>query len=623
MVNFLMNNNIKTAMQLLNEGKVDQGRSIFLSIIENDSNNAMAHAGIATCYELELDFDESIYYFNLAINLESANYLFHYHLANVYLKKYESLINLEPDPSLINKTISSFQKSLKLNPDFVASLLGIGIAHIKSINHKEAIKYFDSVIELKPSISDSYIYKGDCYLYLDNFLEASKCYKLAIKKDGTNFRAYNNLGLCFYKLLNLSLARDYLNKALKINPNYSYAYSNLSSVYLTTDIEKSLKYINKAIALDSTQSSFYCNLSQCYMALGDVEKSKTSLMKALELNYSNFNIYYNLSLLNYSFSDDIIHFLITSSDNKLISPLNRAFIDNTLFSYYDNNKEYSKAYKYLYKSNSNYFNIITNNKKGVIKKEKFLFDSIKKEFKSFKKSTHNNKISFDVEPIFILGLPRSGTTLVEQIVSAHSSVYGAGERGALQSIVKANDYPNSFSNLSAKSIIELSNYYISNMSFNSPGNVQFITDKLPHNFLYIGLIKQLFPNAKIIHMKRNKMDNCLSIYSKLFVGALPWSYNWRSINDFYNLYTDLMVFWDKLFPNEIFHCDYQTLINDPDNYIKELLNYLDLKHESLCFTPHLNTRSITTASAIQVRDKINKSSLNKWDNYKDFFTNER
>jgi tetratricopeptide (TPR) repeat protein len=334
-------------MRLLTEGKVDQGRSIFLSIIENDSNNAMAHAGIATCYELELDFDESIYYFNLAINLESANFLFHYHLANVYLKKYESIIDLERDSSLINKAISSFQKSLKFNPDHVASLLGIGIAHIKSANHKKAITYFDSVIELKPSISDSYTYKGDCYLYLDNFLEASKCYKLAIKKDGTNFRAYNNLGLCSYKLLNLPLARDYLNKALKINPNYSYAYSNLSSVYLTTDIEKSLKYINKAIALDSTQSSFYTNLSQCYMALGDVEKSKTSLMKALELNYFDFNIYYNLSLLNYSFSDDIIHFLITSSDDKLISPLNRVFIDNTLFNYYDNNKEYSKAYKYL------------------------------------------------------------------------------------------------------------------------------------------------------------------------------------------------------------------------------------------------------------------------------------
>ena len=200
-----------------------------------------------------------------------------------------------------------------------------------------------------------------------------------------------------------------------------------------------------------------------------------------------------------------------------------------LWCYYDNIKEYEIGVNYLKISKSSFIEYMNINLDSVIENEKSYFDKIQSSYNDLSKINFlkNNKTDNFI-PIFILGMPRSGTSLLEQMLSSHSKIHGLGEKGILQNIVEGIDYPSDISDFNIEHLTTLRNLYINRSKNLIPDNKTIITDKLPHNFLYIGLIKQLLPECKIIHIQRNKMDNCFSIYSKLFVGKMDWHFNWPS-----------------------------------------------------------------------------------------------
>jgi hypothetical protein len=252
-----------------------------------------------------------------------------------------------------------------------------------------------------------------------------------------------------------------------------------------------------------------------------------------------------------------------------------------------------------------------------IKKDIDLFNQIKLSFKKKEKSIPSiKKNKSDLIPIFIIGMPRSGTTLVEQIISSHSKVSGLGElpfvlqigfkiaTGLLEynseTLLKfRNNYLEAIKNLSDKSLI--------------------ITDKMPQNFLYIGLIATSFPEAKILHIKRNPAAVCWANYKQWFKSKdLSYSYSIDDTIQYYSLYEDLMNFWKELFNNRIYEVDYESLTVNHEDEIKKLIKYLDLNWEEGCLSPEKNKRAVTTASNKQIRDKIFKGSSQKWKNYKPF-----
>ena len=217
-------------------------------------------------------------------------------------------------------------------------------------------------------------------------------------------------------------------------------------------------------------------------------------------------------------------------------------------------------------------------------------------------------------------MPRSGTTLVEQIISSHPKVFGGGEITLLPELIikkfkNISDIPNS----NLETFIDLSREYITFLKKIS-NNSEKITDKLPINFKWIGLIRSIFPNSKIIHCIRNPKDVCFSIYKNYFTNRkLNFSYNIDDIIFFYNLYFDLMIHWKKLIPNFIIDVVYEDLITDTDNQIQKIIESLGLNWDEKCIKFYENKRPIKTASDTQARKKIYKSSINMWKNYEDKF----
>ena len=215
-------------------------------------------------------------------------------------------------------------------------------------------------------------------------------------------------------------------------------------------------------------------------------------------------------------------------------------------------------------------------------------------------------------------MPRSGTTLIEQIIAAHKDVAGAGELEYLRRVVHNNLFENG--KLSKQKIqeeihmdsIKLSEDYHEYLKFHNYKE-DVITDKAPMNFMWLGAIKLFFPNSKIIHCTRNPKDICLSVYKNIFSSSImDWSYSQEDIAKCYNLYKKLMKFWLSKFAESIYEINYEKLIKDKDNNIKEILKFCELELDDNCFDHHLNSNTpIKTVSITQARSPIYSTSINK------------
>ena len=298
----------------------------------------------------------------------------------------------------------------------------------------------------------------------------------------------------------------------------------------------------------------------------------------------------------------------------MISHKSRIDLSFGLGKAYEDIKDYDLAFE-------NYLNGNAIKRKQLnysIEHDKILFNDLKNNFnkeifKKFKNhSDSNDKI------IFILGMPRSGTTLVEQILASHPKIYGAGELNNFNILVRKNLIYNNklyitknFSELNNSPFKKIGEEYLYTVN-KFLNNKKLITDKTPINFLWIGVIKIVFPNAKIIHCIRNPKDNCFSIFKNYFAGTINFAYNLDEIVTYYNLYSDLMKFWRSIMPDSIYEIHYERLIDNQKEQTRNLLNFCELEWNDNCLLFYKNKRPIKTASSSQARKPIYKTSIESW-----------
>jgi len=281
---------------------------------------------------------------------------------------------------------------------------------------------------------------------------------------------------------------------------------------------------------------------------------------------------------------------------------------------YEDIGKYKESFKFLVKANKIYKEKLNYD----INKDIHLFSKIKEIYKKKIKELECKK-----KIIFVVGMPRSGTTLSEQIISAHPKVHGAGElnylsEGIEKFLMKDKIFPENAIQEYKKSDLEsVQNHYLEGLK-KLEYQEEYVIDKAPLNFRWIGFIKTIFPNAKIIHCQRDAMDICFSNFKNFFsAGTLSFTYDLNDLGTYYNLYKDLMDYWLSMFKAEIYNLSYERLISKQEEETKNLLNYLDLPWDEKCLEPHKNKKIVATASLAQVRSPIYKSSLNKWQNYSD------
>ena len=525
-------------------------------------------------------------------------------------------------------------------------------------SYRKLIKTHPNSYELNRHLGILYQDTGDLEKSFDFFVKSLKT-----KPDG--FEAFNNMGTSYVLGKDYKLAIQCFNRSLEINQNYAPAISNLANLYsrrgdgenslkysrklkdilpddpettnayakaliLNHNLEQAIQLINDLVKKYPENDDFIINLTTAYRENGEIDKSKKIVNKRFKLLFKRVKDGERVQNLNLFFSqyasdkdnlltEEEIKYFKTKLDSKELYVDNKIILAKAFFEYYRNTKKYNHSYKYLSLMNKLAFEI----DKFDLNKEEIFFKKLKENVKypNFKMSKSS------VIPIFICGMPRSGTTLCEQILSAHSDVYGAGE---LRYLMQLTNIENSgqtdekylheyFENIKdSEFLLQIRNDYlkiIQNINLNKHG---YVCDKMPHNFLMIDLIRNILPEAKIIYCKRKPEDNCFSLLTQRFVESRhQYCYDQKTLAKYYLLHEDLMKVWLHKYKNEIFVLDNEDLVGNQKKVTQDLLNFCNLKWEKECMEYYKTKRQVRTASLEQVRQPINRSSIGAWQNYKD------
>lgn len=553
--------------------------------------------------------------------------------------------------------ISKAQELLNKFSDSAQILNLLGATLLRNNRFSEAKNVFEKLLLVVPGSASTYNNLGVLSKKQGKMEDAERFYKLAVENDHQYVMAHFNLGAVLSELGRFSEAKKHLQLAIQINPNLTEAYNNLGNLMKDTgDYLGASKVFFKAIEIAPSSPELRNNYSMVLQELGLMHEALTQSDRAIELNpqfvdaynlkgdiLSNLgkfedakNVYKALLKIKPDFA--IAHRMLanlTTYETKdthivemesLLSELPEGDLGHRDFNFalakaYDDIKQFDSSYKYLKQGND----FCKKDSGYNIELDRRIFDEITQIFAKFSDTPPSETSKPSRTPIFIVGMPRSGTTLLEQILGSHSSVYGAGEleflNKAIKPMIKFNIETNGEYFTSDNFELRLkeirTNYldFLAQLNISSP----YFTDKMPINFKWIGFAILAFPEAKFIHVSRDPMATCWSIYKNYFSGSgQNYGYDFDDLLQFYRLYRELMSFWEQRFPKSIYNINYEILTEQPDVEIKSLLDFCDLPWEQDCLSFYSSESIVRTISSQQVRKKIYKGSSQNWKQYEGY-----
>ena len=495
------------------------------------------------------------------------------------------------------------------------------------------------------------LYKGVRHLHASRYRKAEDAFKKVLIEDENNIDALRFMGILAFKSGNHDIAEAMLTKALKLDPTYSLVWANLAQVFSVTGqldkAKKSFKNILnmepkngliwaeygtvltklanyqegkdaylKALEFKPNSPRVHLSLGHVYKTMGEIDNSISSYKNTIFQNNLSGEAYWSLAnLKTYSFSDNEIRDMEETLNGDM-TDIERSQMHFALGKAYEVMKDYDKSFKNYFKGNKVKKGLIKYSSDDTTQNTKKILEFFNQEnIKNLSKSSTN-----DQDPIFVLGMPRSGSTLVDQIISSHSKVDGTQE---LPNIIKIaaelnadeqSNYPEVLKELDDMQLSDLGKNYILETAW-ARDRAPFFIDKMPNNFIHIGLIKTILPNAKIIDTRRDPMDTCFSCFKQFFARGQLFTYSLEDLGNYYSDYIRAMNHWHNIYGKDILTVHYDNVINKTEETIRELIDYCNLPFEQECLEFYKSSRPVKTPSAEQVRQPIYKSGLNYWKNY--------
>ena len=561
-------NNLGVALHA--QGKLPEAVEAFNKALALKPDFSHAYNNIGNVYKDLGNFDHAMVALNNAVSNQPNYAEPHYTIGTILQEQGK----LEP-------AILAFQKAISLKPDYVRAHYNLGISLKLYGDTENAIDALNIARALQPDNPEIHFFIGTVLADQNKFIEAVEAFEKALKVKPEVAEWSNFLGTSFRALGMFDRACEAFNNAIRIKPDFALAHNNLAAIFQDqgklSDAKRSYKnalMFNPKFAVAHRNLSTLTKYGKGMPQIGEVEV----LLQNADLNDDDrCNLLYALAKMN----EDLENFALAF----------QSFVEG------------GRIRKKLLGYNFN--------------QDLILFERIKQTASTIISQKFNPKIKEkSLTPVFILGMPRSGTTLIEQIVSCHSKVEAGGELSFVKDLGGAITF--GYTPVTFKALKDFRNTYLEQLSQLSKGR-QFVIDKMPSNFLHIGLLLKTFPEAKIIHVKRDPAATCWSNFKTYFsVQGLGYSYNLEDTVMFFKMYTELMKIWGDLFPSNIYNLDYEALTVSQEDETRRLLEYLELDWEVQCLSPHANRREINTASQLQVREKIYTGSSKAWLNYQPY-----
>jgi tetratricopeptide (TPR) repeat protein len=518
--------------------------------------------------------------------------------------------------------VACYEKALALAPDHPGIHYAFAMLLQDLKRTAEAAAHLRLALAKHPNHLESHFALGNLLGAQGHNTEAIQRYAKALEFSPRHAETHNNLANILLRMGQQERAIAHYREAIEIDPAYADAHGNLGNALLELNrLEESIAQNRRALELKPLRFGSYNNLGVALQALGRFEEAQSAFERAIELAPNEASVHLNLANMGKFKPGDsrlpglqrLLNDVHSLDDERKIAAhfaMGKALADI---------KQYDDAFEHLKRANAL-------KRKHIVYHERerlAMFDKIRAMFTKELIASASASGDRSSSPIFIVGMPRSGTTLMEQVLASHSKVFGAGELETFKEVIGeiANGhgifpaYPDLIEALSPEGIRQIGQAYSARAGALAP-EAERIVDKMPLNFVFVGLIHMALPNARIIHMRRDPPDTCVSCFSLLFTGSQPFAYDLGELGRYYRGYEAVMDHWQRVLPpGTMIDVHYEDLVDHLEKASRAAIRHCGLEWEDACLDFHDNKRVVRTASLMQVRAPLYRSSIGGWRRY--------
>jgi tetratricopeptide (TPR) repeat protein len=525
--------------------------------------------------------------------------------------------------------IACYQRALSINPEHAVLHNALATALHRSGRTEQAIAHFERAITIQPGYADAHFVLANILQSLDRLTEAMMHYGKVLAVQPRNYAAHNNLATVLQKLGRFDDAIKLYQHALTINPDYADAYYNLGTAFLALDRnEDAIEECERALRLDPSKALAHNNIGVALQALGRIEDAGQAYERALQLAPREAAVHLNLAYLRRFKAGEprLMALENLAEESAMLDAGSQVSLHFALGKAFSDLGQHERSFRHLREGNALKRAQLKYDEKEMLS----LLERIRAAFTPELMEQKSGGGCHSDVPVFVVGMPRSGTTLVEQILASHSKVHGAGEiESFYQAMVKyrcrnginriAAEFPDFVSAMSPDALRDLGSDYIELTKSAAPATAERVVNKLPLNFKYVGLIHLALPDARIIHVRRDPVDTCFSCFSLLFTGEQSFAYDLRELGRYYRSYAALMAHWRSVLPPGVMiEVQYEDLVADLEGQARTIIDHCGIPWEDACLAFHKTDRPVKTASSVQVREPVYRTSIGRWRPYETF-----
>jgi tetratricopeptide (TPR) repeat protein len=568
--------------------------------------DAGAHNNLANALGRLGRLDEAVTHYRRALQLSPDFAEAHNNLGHALL-----------DLGQFDDAAPSCRRAAELKPAFAEAHDNLGSAQLALGRVDDALASYRRALEIEPGFAEAHSNLGNLWLELGRIDEALASHRRALKIDPHLAGAHNNLGNGLRSLGKLEDAAASYGRALDINPNFAEAHCNLGvTLRLQGNTAQAQASCRRALEINPQSAAALVALADSSADLGQFAQAEAFFKRAIELQPDSPEAWAGLARSRKMTVADaawLAHAQRIAA--KGLPPRHEISLRHAIGKYFDDVRDFDQAFA----------NFRRANELASLRRAKHDRAGLTRTVDDITRSWDRNRVrprtgaNQSERAVFIVGMLRSGTSLVEQILASHPAVFGAGEltywsaAGAAYAASPANAEV-----VSEGALRTLADDYLRSLGKLS-GDALRVVDKMPTNFPFLGLIHAALPNARIIHMRRHPLDTCLSIYMQQFETAVSFANDLGDLAHYYTEYLRLMDHWRSTLPaHVILDVSYEGLVSDQEAWTRRMLEFIGLPWDARCLDFHRTERTVLTASQWQVRQKLNASSVGRWRRYEKF-----
>ena len=514
-----------------------------------------------------------------------------------------------------NKQAKTLQRHMSFEDDIKQAQ-----EHKESERNEEAEDIYRNILKKNPNHVEAARLLAAIAVEHKRYSDAEILLKRVVKNAPDYARAWKDLVDAQREQEKFDEATTSAQELLRITPDAAPSHIVYASIIgLAGRHEEAIEVYKKAIALSPKLAGIAsCSMAHHLKTIGKQKEAIAAYRQSVAIKPEHAESYWSLAnLKTFQFTDEEIDVMQGLLLNKELPDESRVYIYNALGLDYESRKDYQKAFDNMSSCNQ-------------LRRQSESYDPVETETFHETIITLFNEEFFqqeaakpsDITPIFIVGLPRSGSTLIEQILASHTQVEGTHELSdlsrAMQSVRRGSRskkrFPEALEHFALEQWTSLGQNYLNSTKRYRTDKLFFI-DKNPNNFTFVGALKLALPQAKIINARRHPLDSCYGSFKQLFASGQPFTYDLSELGEYYMLYQKLMDYWHDVLPNFVLDIHYEKVVNDLDTEVRQILDFCDLPFEENCLRFHETERAVKTASSEQVRQPLYSSSVNLWRNY--------